>query len=97
MSQWRPAEDAYVQCAPAAAPRPDLAGEEERNGGHREDDANNGEGIAEGDDESLALDDIADRDDRLMLRRGGIRDAVREEIARQIGDALPHLVAIERH
>jgi membrane-associated protease RseP (regulator of RpoE activity) len=74
-----------------------LAGEEERNGRDRQDDTNDGEGVAEADDESLALHDIADGDDRLVLRRGGIGDAVREEVVRRVGDALPHLVAIERH
>ena len=68
-------------------PRPraglDLASEEKDDCGEREHDADDGERVAEGDDQRLTLDDLADRDDRLMLGRGGVGDPVRQEVVRQ--------------
>src|SRR5262249_37873377 len=77
--------------------RLDLAGEQQRDRGDRQHHADDGEGVAEADDERLALHRIADRHDRLMLCGCHVGDAVGEEIIRQGVDALPHFVAIERH
>ena len=49
-------------------------------GGDRQYYAYEGEGVAEAHDEGLTLDDIAERHDRLMLRGGGVGDAVRQEV-----------------
>ena len=75
----------------------DLAREQHRDRGDGEDCTNEGERVAKTDDEGLALHDVADGNDCLMICNRWIGNAVREEIVRHFGDALPHLVAIERH
>src|SRR5215510_10095994 len=74
-----------------------FAGEQQRNGRDRQNDADDRKGVAETHDERLAPDGVADRYDRLVLRRNRIGHAVGEEIVRQLGEALPDLVAIERY
>src|SRR6516165_4234237 len=74
-----------------------LARKEQRDGRDRKDHADDCESVAKADNEGLPLDDVADGNDRLMLRCRWIGDAVRQEIVRQVGDALAHLIAIGRH
>src|SRR5437879_5035129 len=57
-----------------------LAREKQADGGDRQHDADEGEGVAKAHDKGLTLDDIAERHDRLMLRGGRVGDAVRQEV-----------------
>src|SRR5262245_32997126 len=73
--------------ARATAADLDLAGEEQRNRGDREHDADHRERVAEAEDERLAVNGRADGGDRLLLGHSRIGDAVRLEVLHQAGDA----------
>ena len=60
----------------------DLAGEQQRDRGNGEDKSNDREGVAEADDEGLALNEVTDGDDRLMLRSRGVGNTVGDEVVR---------------
>ena len=64
-----------------------FAGEQQRDRGDGEHDADDGERVAEGHDQRLPLDDLANRHDRLMLRRGAVDRPVRLEIIGERADA----------
>ena len=87
----------YRSVTTSSCSRLELSCEEKRESGNSQDYPDDCEGIAEAHDEGLPLDDFADRHDRLVLCGRRIGDAARQEVVRQVADALPHLVAIERH
>jgi hypothetical protein len=70
-----------------------LARQRDRESGQHQHGADHREGIAESHHQRLVLHGSAQRDDRLLVRGGGVAEAVRDEIIGGLGDPAPHLLA----
>src|ERR1700720_2031297 len=72
----------HLVCSGAAGL--DLARESDRDGGEHQDHADHRKGVAESQHQRLSLDGIAQRDDGLLMCRGGIGHAVIDEEVGQL-------------
>src|SRR5258708_25674566 len=70
-----------------------LPSQEDRNRRDDEHDAEDREGIAEAHHQRLPLDRVAERDDRLIVRGGGVRRALSQEISGHLRDARAYFLS----
>ena len=75
--------------------RLDFTRQENRDRREDQDDPDHRKGIAEPQYQGLALDRIAERDDRLVLRGGRVGDTMGQEIVGRLRDALTYFLTAE--
>src|SRR5271169_5105779 len=94
-SWYRGREAAVIGSSVSAACRgdPRFAGQKDRDGGKHQNDPDNGKSVAESDHQGLALDCVAQRDERPMPRIVRVGDAMGHDVVGQLRDAVANLLA----
>src|SRR5882757_6611085 len=81
----------------AAASALHLPRQRHRDRGENQYSADDGKRVAESQHQGLVLDGLAERDDRLLMRGGGVGDTVRQEVLSRLGYPFAHFLAAECH